>query len=421
MTTSSMRLFFCVAIFLTLANVRLFGQAKAIEVLDATSWDFNDRISLSGKWTVIEDKLVEPHLVENFYAKSAVRFPLLWNDLRLDGKGLGCATYALKILIPQTNEMLAIEVPQIYSSYKLWVNGEEVGLAGTVGNNDKSSSPQWKYQTHSFEPNDTLTLVMQISNYHHEKGGASQPLYLGLQRDVYTHFGISMGSSLVDAAFMLLEGLFFLVFFQRLRKRVVLYFALLCITWSLRTCFSNLYPITFFVPDFDWTWQVRIEYITLYMTIVWAALFLHELFLDLSNNLITYLLVSINGFFVLFTLFTPPATFTSWISFYLGIAGLVILHGSVLIFRALLIERRGSLFLMTSICIGIVLFAYDIVAYQASFSYNPILMSIGYIIIFLLTTVALLIHLRVLKGSDEKDRWTMKDMYPETSSRSKLQ
>lgn len=419
MTTSFVRLLFCVVIFFALANVKVFGQAKAIEIFDASSWDYKERISLNGKWTVIEGKLIGPEQVESFYAKSAVRFPLLWNDLRLDETGVGCATYALRVLLPPTNKRLAIEIPQLYSSYKLWVNGKEAGRAGTVGDTEKSTSPQWKYQMHSFDASDTLTIVMQVANYHHEKGGVSQPIHIGLQRDVYTHFNISMGSSILHAGFMMLEGLFFLLFYKRLGKRVILYFALLCITWSFRTAFSNLYPITFLLPDFDWTWQVRIEYITLYMTIVWAALFLHELFLDLSNNLITYLLVGINSFFVLFTIVTLPSTFTSWISFYLGIAGLVIVHGGVLIFRALLIERRGSLFLMSSICIGILLFAYDIIAYQASWSYNPVLMNGGYVVIFLLTTIALLIHLGVLKGSVEKDRWTLKDMYPDTSSRIK--
>lgn len=402
-----------------LTIVEVLGQAKAIEIIDARSWDYSGRISLNGKWTVIEGKLVEPGDVQKFYVKSAVRFPKLWNDLRLDKTGMGCATYAIRVMLPPTNEKMAIEIPQLYSSYRLWINGVDVGRAGTVGDNDETSSPQWKYQMHSFDAGDTLTIVMQVANYHHEKGGVSQPIHIGLQRDVYTHFNISMGSSILHAGFMMLEGLFFLFFFQRLRKRVILYFALLCITWALRTAFSNLYPITFLFPDFDWTWQVRIEYITLYMTIVWAALFLHELFRDLSNNLITYLLVSINVFFVLFTVVTLPFTFTSWISFYLGIAGFVIIHGGVLIFRALLIERRGSLFLMSSICIGILLFAYDIVAYQASWSYNPVLMNVGYVIIFLLTTIALLIHLGVLKGSVEKDRWTLKDMYPDTSSRIK--
>jgi hypothetical protein len=411
MMTFCMRAAFLIVVSFGYAS-GVLAQPKDIEVLDATSWDLSARISLKGKWTVIEEKLVPPDSVSSFYAKSAVSFPLLWNELRLNGSGSGCATYALNVLLPSTEESLALEIPQLYSSYKLWVNGEELGAAGNVAATTNASVPKWVYQTFSFTPKDTVRIVLQIANFHHHKGGAAQPIYLGSQRTVHTHFAWSMGSTVLQIVFLLLEGLFFVFYYRRSRKRIILYFALLCLTWSVRSLFSNLYPITFFLPDFDWTWLVRIEYITLYLAVIWAALFLHELFDDMTNVIMTYLPVLINVCFLLFTLATSPLMFTRWISLYLGIAALVILHGVILTVRALLIERRGSGLLMSSICIGILLFGYDIAAYHTAIPYNIVFMNLGYIVIFLLTTIALLYHLRVLKGSQEKEIWTLKDMFP---------
>ena len=57
-------------------------------------------------------------------------------------------------------------------------------------------------------------------------------------------------------------------FIQRNNKLVVLYFALLCITWSIRSVFSNLYPVMLVLPDFSWEWLVKIEYLTLYFTVI---------------------------------------------------------------------------------------------------------------------------------------------------------
>jgi hypothetical protein len=115
---------------------------------------------------------------------------------------------------------------------------------------------------------------------------------------------------------------------------------------------------------------------------------------------------------MVFTLFTPAIIYTRWVSIYLGVAVLVILYGVVLIVRALIIDREGSWFLMISIWVGVLLFGYDIAAYQSSFSYNIVLLNIGYVIIFMLTTVALLFHLGIFKSNtNENNVLTLNDMY----------
>ena len=75
---------------------------------------------------------------------------------------------------------------------------------------------------------------------------------------------------------------------------------------------------------------------------------------------------------------------------------------------------------MSSICVGILLFGYDIAAYQVSLPYNTVFMNLGYVAIFLLTTVSLLYHLGILKGKDEKDRWTLEDLFPGNKSQNKF-
>jgi hypothetical protein len=136
------------------------------------------------------------------------------------------------------------------------------------------------------------------------------------------------------------------------------------------------------------------------------------LFNDISNAVLTYLAVAINGFFITFTLLTPAIIYTRWISIYLAVAVFVILYGVTMIVRALIIEKDGSWFLMGSIWTGIVLFAYDIAAYHISFSYNLALMNIGYILIFALTMVGLLYHIGVLRNRNVRgDYLRMEDMY----------
>jgi hypothetical protein len=393
-------------------DVKAQGQ-NHVEIMDARGWDFSKRLPLRCNWTLIEQKLVSPEAIHSEAVTSIIAFPSLWNERRPDGKGIGYETYALNVLIPDSIDRLALEIPQLYSSYNVWVNGELVSSAGKVGVDEASVKPKWVYQYASFSAaEDTLHIVLQLANFHHHKGGAMNPLYLGTVEKIESHFNWSVWSNIIEALILFLEGIFFLFFYRKIQKPVILYFALLCVTWSVRSIFSNLYPFVLVFPDFSWEWQVKIEYITLYLAVIWAALFFNSLFADISNRIFTYLPIAINLFFTVFTLLTPAIIYTRWVSVYLGIAILVLLYGVVLIVRALLVEREGSWFLMSTIWIGVLLFGYDIAAYNSSFSYNIVLLNIGYVMIFLLTTAALLFHIGVFKSKgQESDVLTMKDLY----------
>ena len=388
------------------------GRFQQVESLDARAWDFSKRLPLRGNWSIVEDKLVTPANIAR-EVMSIAPFPAIWNDHRLDGKGAGVATYALNVLIPDSLDSLALEIPSLNSSYNVWVNGELLLSAGIVGTDKEKSTPQWIHKIVSFtSESDTLKIVLQLANFHHHKGGGRNPIYLGTQDRIQSHFNWVVGSNVFEAAVLLLEGIVFLFLYRRMNKPVILYFALLCMTWSVRSIFSNIYPLALVFPDFNWQWQVKIEYITLYLTVIWAALFFNILFKEMSNVLLSYLPVALNLFFIIFTLLTPAAVFTRWITIYLGIAALVILYAVILIVRALITDREGSWFLMSTIWIGVLLFGYDIVAYQGSFSYNIVFLNIGYVVIFLLTTVALLFHLGIFKSKTvEKNFLTYKDLY----------
>jgi hypothetical protein len=388
-------------------------QSQHVETLDARQWDFSKRLSLSGNWSIVENKLVDPHDLHKENLTTAV-FPSLWNDRRADGKGSGCATYVIDVILPESVDELALEISPPYTSYNVWVSGQLMLSAGKVGINKEETVPKWVYQTVSFQNGaDTLQIVLQLANFHHHKGGALNPIYLGSKDRIQKHANWSIGSNVFEASVLFLEGIIFLFLYQRKNRVVILYFALLCLTWSVRSLFSNLYPPVLIFPDIPWMLVVRIEYITLYLTVIWAALFFNSLFKDFSNVIFTYLPVAINVFFIVFTLFAPVTVFTRWVSIYLGVAALVILFGVALIVRALIVDKEGSWFLMSTIWIGILIFGYDMAAYHSSFSYNIVLLNIGYVLIFLLTTIALLMHLGLIKGKlKENELMTMKDLYP---------
>lgn len=407
---TSLVLSFCI-----FQNLTLHGQHVQVNrtvVVDAREWDFSKRLALKGEWTFVENKILayDSRTMQN---GRRILFPSLWNDMRAGGRGTGSATYGLNVVVPHGVSDWVFEIPPLNNSYNLWVNGTLIAYAGTVSDKSEETKPQWIYQLGEYSTNaDTLKVILQVANYHHYKGGATRPIYLGKREPIESHFNWAMGSSIAESIILFLSAICFLLHYRTCRKRVILYFALLCMTWSIRAMFSNMYPLAWMFPEINWEWSVKVEYITLYLTVVWAALFFHTLFDDISNAVITYLAVVVNAFFLIFTLLTPAIIYTRWISIYLAVAFLVILYGVAMIARALIFDRAGSWFLMGSICIGILLFGYDIAAYHLSFSYNLVLMNIGYLLIFALTTVGLLYHVGIFKTRNlRRDYLTMEDMY----------
>ncbi len=388
--------FFVAAFFLLPINLMAQGKAES-GVLDARFVNFSEqRLALNGHWTLFKNQLLSPLACEQQRGEISL-YPALWNNAGNDGQGVG--TYYLKVIVPDSTSVLALEIPQLYNSYKLWVNHELVASAGTVGMTKEETLPQWIYQTTTFHlSKDTLSIVLQLANFHHHKGGAKESIYIGSPERIITHKLWAFGSNLAAVVLLFAMGAVFLVFYMLYRdKKVILFFALLCLTWSIRSAFSNLYPITYFFPDFSWDLQVRIEYLTLYNGVIWSVLFLHSLFHNIKKQVVMYLLVVINIFFVLFTLFTPPVVFTRWVEVYLAVAAIMIVYGAFIVVRALLNEQAGVYFLLTSLLLGALVFGYDVIAYGSA-GYNLVFLHIGYIVIFMLVTVALLLHLGIIKG-----------------------
>jgi hypothetical protein len=83
-----------------------------------------------------------------------------------------------------------------------------------------------------------------------------------------------------------------------------------------------------------------------------------------------------------------------------------------MIIRSLIVEREGSGFLLASLSVGVLIFGYDIAAYESSFSNNVVLMNIGYLLIFFFTTLGLIFQLRIAGSkSKQKDKLSYSDLF----------
>jgi hypothetical protein len=393
-----------------------FSQTSDLtdNIIDARFWSEDSSFPLTGPCQFFDSQLLNPEECK-IASGDIISFPALFNTKRENENGIGYATYSIVVVLKESHSKeIGLTLPQMYSSYRLWYNGRLIAENGKVGKSIIDCVPQWKPQTVYIDvAGDTLNLVLQIANFHHAKGGIKEPIFMGTASKMQFKRMMATISSLTETvALFLLSVLFFFIYFSRTKKSVTLYFALLCLTWSVRSMFSNMYLGISFFPDFDWTTMVRIEYVALYLTMIWSILFLSQIFQNESNIFFIYALVFCNVIFTIFTLFSSPLSFTEWLNVYLFASAILLMYGAFTVVRAWVNERVGSGLLTISVILGLNIFAYDIFVYEGFSSYDPFIFSFGYISIFLLMGWALTMHLGLTKSkASPTTRLTYDDLY----------
>jgi hypothetical protein len=357
--------------------------------IDLSKWDFQHQgtVRLDGQWGFYWQELLVPSQ-GSFKPTKFQQFPALWDE------GQGFATYTADVIISHDITTLSMDLPDLYTSYQLWVNGVEVANNGEVGTSRKETSPQWLPKTIVFPATDTLHIMMQIANFHHMRGGANDHIYLGLPDQLYQKRESAVITNIILFSGLGLIGCFFVILFLFFRKeKAALYFAAICITWALRAVFTNLYLFGNWFPGIDWELMVKIEYLTLYLTMMWSLLYVGKLFSQDVNALLKYGLIVLNSVFILFTIATPAITFTNLLPAYKFVAWLILAYVTFIVIKAIVYDRAGAWFSAISIILGVLMFSYDMLTYEGFINFSPLLFNVGYLAIFLLNATAFAYHL----------------------------
>jgi hypothetical protein len=354
-------------------------------------------IALNGNWTFFDGQLLTPGQVLPG-SSSTLPVPSLWNE-HAHLKNIGCGTYVLKLILPR-QEKWALQIPQLYNSYSLYINDALLAGNGKPAIRKEDSSQEWRPQYVVFDtPTDTTTIVLQLANYHHFKGGIREPILLGRPDAVKSHFRNAMYSVLLEALVVGGIGAFFLFLFFRGRKgRITLYFGLLCLSWATREMFSDVYPIATLVPAINWFFLVKTEYVTLFLITIFSTILVNRLFPELSSNVFKYLVVFINCVYTAFVIFAPVIIFTRWLPLYLMTSAVVLVYAGVMIMRAMVLEKAGTWFLITGLILSIVAFGYDLIAYEGVFSNQVMVGSLCYILIYLSCSIGILQQLKIIQS-----------------------
>ncbi len=320
-------------------------------VIDLKTWNPTQEpiLSLDGNWEFYWSQLIDP---------SKDKFPTnpfffqahsSWNDYKLDGEkvgGLGFATYRLLLLnIPQ-NLRLNLLVRNVLCACKVFVNGEVLTEIGRVGTVAEEMEPHYEDRIVPFVCNgDSTELVVQISNFHHRKGGFTHPFQIGQEEALFALQREQIMLNGVISSCYLFAGVFFLtLWIFRKKDRTLLFMSLFCLTIVPRAFTSNNYMVETVLPELNWYVLIHVEYLSMFLPTAFLMLFVRARFPDQSPKKLLVALAAVVLLEALISVVTPPTVF-SWFAIshqYISLFS----FGVVLwvIIRALRARVNGALF-----------------------------------------------------------------------------
>lgn len=259
-------------------------------------------VPLSGEWAFARNVLTLDDWNDDAYAV----LPHTWTDGRF-----GCASYRLRIVGLEAGGSYSLRVPYMATAYALYLNRRLLAGNGTVGADRGSSVPAYQPVVAEFTAQAGVNeLVLQVSNFHHRRGGPFQLLYLG-DRDTIKR--LDYWKVFADWAFVIIYvtmSLYQFAFFLVRKDRAILFLALFFLFGGINGTIGTPEVLLFrLFPAFPWWLYQKLCYFISYGAPIWIMLFAYRLYGGLSRRALVAFLVPL--FLVhVFVLVTPAYVFS---------------------------------------------------------------------------------------------------------------
>lgn len=252
--------------------------------LSGTTFDRNAYFNLNGEWEFYWEKLLSPDKFGNQCGSGIiVTVPSYWNSyvsVNPGSSGSGYGTYALKIILPpETRTSLCFDIPVFDVAYRFYLNDRLVSENGAVGTSREEEDPWYEPARFCYVPDsDTLQLLIQVSNFHHRRGGYWKSMYMGGTESVLKKSERLKMYNYSTIGILFFFTLFFFIFWWFSRHNTeMLLFAVTALGMLMLTVNTGLYFSNSFVHT-PWSWQIRMEYFGTYLAHAAGMIFLHRMF-----------------------------------------------------------------------------------------------------------------------------------------------
>ncbi|WP_330218845.1 hybrid sensor histidine kinase/response regulator [Brevibacillus choshinensis] len=255
-------------------------------VLDLSEWNFHDQglANLDGEWEFYEGKLLEP---EDF--RKGVRsdlgylsVPGTWKGKNDDGSGMsrkGYGTYRLRVIVPESNQILGLKTRNIRMSNQMFINGNVEGNSGHPAATLETHSPgNTPYTTYFYTESREIEIVIQVANYMYITGGIINSIQFGLPEDITTLNGIQIGSDLAAVIILVILGVYHLsFFFLRTKDKTYLYSGLYILTLLMGQLVYGEKVLLRFMPQIPFDLAYKMQDLSVYISAIILMLFFYSI------------------------------------------------------------------------------------------------------------------------------------------------
>ncbi|MDX1957054.1 MAG: ATP-binding protein [Leptospiraceae bacterium] len=381
--------------------------------LDLTSFSFNEIIPLDGEWEFYWKEYLYPGKKPETKTY-LVNVPSFWHksEETKDLPSLGFGTYRMKIQVPKNSPELSFKILSPGFGYKLYVNGELICKSGLIAETAEASIPSVLPNgicDLGFPKSESLEIRILVNNFFNQDGGGLwQSIYIGKKESAIRSWRNDLIlSSLFIGAFIIM-GLYHLAQFITIRwDRAPLYFAGFCFAISIQFGTFKEYVFHQILPDISAITFVKLNYVSLFLTIVFFSGYIFYFFTGLFNRTVFIVIRIICYALILLTIFTEPKIFTYTNDIFIILSAAIIIK----IFYVFRFAKKEELSGATFGLIGMILCFLGFFNDALYYAYSLPTIVISPLTLFVFIILNAFIMYRKLKGAfDELDRLNLEQI-----------
>lgn len=397
------RFWLTVVFFIIAAGILIFGFKEKSSQIDIPAVQgvldlgveniSKDNFILDGKWEFYWSELLKPGDLPQ-YQPAYITVPNTWNNIELNGKSLspiGYATYKLRLILPSNRPEMAIEIPDTYSSYTLYINDKLLAQNGKPAKTKEEAIPFWTLKTVMLPTQvDTFNIIMQVANFWHAKGGIYKAPVLANAKSLLKQESIDWGLDVFLAGCIFMSGLIFfgLYLFAR-HDKSILFFSFFCLVYFYRIIGTEPYVLHGVFDTLSWFFTIRLEYISLALSVAFFVMYIRYLYPEEINIVLVKVLFWICALYAGIIAVFPVQLFTAILPVYLIALFFYIFYAFYVFTKASTHNRSGSDYAFLSSGVALILFFVINLSYFGFIYPLKAAIAVGYILFLFLQSLIL--------------------------------
>ncbi len=251
---------------------------------------------------------------------------------------------------------------EIFTAYRLWINGREIKSCGSVSASEEGFIPAFRPHVTAFRADrDLLEVILQVTNFSYKSGGLSTAIEFGPAPMLHEQRERTIILNYILFGNLLIMGLYHLGLFSLRREdRSTLFFGLLCLIMDSRVLVTNE---MFFVTLFTGAGY--------YLMMPVFTAFLYSLYPDVYHKKVIKSLL-FTGFISVLMVFVTNQSFylktEPFAQILIVSAAVYLLTGLI---KAIIKKMDGAILVVTGTAIVLVTTINDILYGQYSSSFHP--------------------------------------------------